>query len=127
VSSLANVPFGLGYVALFFYAIASERCQWLLRIFAPIGRMALTSYVAQSIVLCFVFFGYGLGLFGRLPSAPVALGGIALYAFQIGASHLWLSRFRFGPLEWLWRSLTFGSAQPLRRAPAVSDRARTLP
>jgi uncharacterized protein len=115
-SSLAKAPFALGYVSLFFCAIASERGQWLVRLFAPIGRMALTSYVTQSIVLGFVFFGYGLRLFGRLPSAPVALGGVALYALQIGASHLWLSRFRFGPLEWLWRSLTFGSAQPLRRA-----------
>jgi len=113
-------------VALLFCAVASERGKWLLRLFAPIGRMALTSYVTQSIVLSFVFFGYGLGLCGRLPSAPVALGGIALYALQIDASHLWLSRFRFGPLEWLWRSLTFGSAQPLRRAPAVLDRAQPL-
>lgn len=115
-SSLAKVPFALGYVSLFFCAVASERGQWLVRLFAPIGRMALTSYVTQSIVLGFVFFGYGLRLFGRLPSAPVALGAVALYAFQIGASDLWLSRFRFGPLEWLWRSLTFGSAQTLRRA-----------
>jgi uncharacterized protein len=126
VSSLANVPFALGYVALFFCAIANGRSAWLVRLFAPIGRMALTSYVTQSIGLGFVFFGYGLGLCGRLPSAPAALGGIALYAFQIGVSQLWLARFRFGPLEWLWRSLTFGSAQPLRRAPTVSDRARPL-
>ena len=126
VSPWDTVPFAFGYVALFFCAVASERGKWLLRLFAPIGRMALTSYVTQSIVLSFVFFGYGLGLFGRLPSAPVALGGIALYALQIGACHLWLSRFRFGPLEWLWRSLTFGSAQPLRRVPAVLDRAQPL-
>ena len=121
-----TVPFAFGYVAFFFCAVASERGKWLLRLFAPIGRMALTSYVTQSLVLSFVFFGYGLGLCGRLPSAPVALGGIAFYAFQIGTSHLWLSRFRFGPLEWIWRSLTFGSVQPLRRAPAASDRARPL-
>ena len=122
-----HIPFALGYIALFFCAIASGRGEWLSRILAPIGRMALTSYVTQSIVLGFVFFGYGLGLFGRLPSAPVALGGIALYVFQLGASHLWLSRFRFGPLEWLWRSLTFGSAQPLRRPPAVSDHPASTP
>ncbi len=118
VSSLSIVPFALGYAALFFCAVASGRAEWLVRIVAPIGRMALTSYATQSLVLGFVFYGYGLGLCGRLPSAPVALGGIAFYALQIGASHLWLSRFRFGPLEWVWRSLTFGRAQPLRRAPS---------
>jgi len=124
VSCLATVPFALGYVALFFCAIASECGVQLSRIFAPIGRMALTSYVTQSIVLGFVFFGYGLGLCGRLPSAPVALGGITLYAFQIGASHLWLSRFRFGPLEWIWRSLTFGRAQPMRGSCSPAPRLR---
>lgn len=122
VFSLASFPFAFGYAALFFWAVANGSCERLLRIFAPIGRMALTSYVTQSLVLGLVFYGYGLGLCGRLPSAPVALGGIAFYGFQIGASHLWLSRFRFGPLEWLWRSLTFGSAQALRSAPAVSAR-----
>jgi uncharacterized protein DUF418 len=68
VSSCAIVPFALGYVALFFWAVATGHRAW--RIFAPIGRMALTSYVAQSIVLGLFFFGYGLGLCGRLPSTP---------------------------------------------------------
>jgi len=122
VFSLAIFPFAFGYVALFLWAVAKGHCARLVRIFAPIGRMAFTSYVTQSLVLGLVFYGYGLGLCGRLPSAPVALGGIAFYSFQIGASHLWLSRFRFGPLEWIWRSLTFGSAQALRLAPVVSAR-----
>jgi uncharacterized protein len=83
--------------------------------FAAAGRMALTNYLTQSIVLGFIFYGYGFGLFGRLdPTAGLALA-IVLYAFQLAASLVWLRHFRFGPVEWLWRSLTYGRIFPLRR------------
>jgi len=112
VSSLSSVPFALGWVALFFWASSDERWLRRLRIFAPAGRMALTNYLTQSIVLSFIFYGYGLGLVGRLPTAPVALGGVAFYGLQVLISRCWLSRFRFGPFEWLWRSLTFSRRGP---------------
>jgi uncharacterized protein len=63
------------------------------------------------------FYGYGLGFIGRFgPTALVAIP-VGIFVLQIGFSHLWLSRFRFGPAEWVWRSLTYGKAQPMRRAP----------
>jgi len=123
-STFASVPFALGYVALFFWASADQQRRPLVNVFAPIGRMALSNYLFQSVLLGFVFFGYGLGLFGRLGSAPVAVGGIVLYSVQVLVSRAWLERFRFGPLEWLWRSLTWGRAQPFRRNPSSLAAAR---
>jgi uncharacterized protein len=76
--------------------------------------MALTNYLLQSIVLGFVFYGYGFGLFGRIGSAAAACIGLVLYAAQLQLSRLWLRRFRFGPFEWLWRSLAYGQRQPIR-------------
>jgi uncharacterized protein len=78
--------------------------------------MALTNYLLQSIVLGLVFYGYGFGLFGRIGSASAACIGIALYAAQVWMSRQWLNRFRFGPFEWLWRSMSYGKWQPLQRA-----------
>lgn len=82
---------------------------------AALGQMALTNYLFQSLVLGFVFYGYGLGLFGHLGSAAAAGIGIALYAAQIQLSRYWLRSFHFGPVEWLWRSLTYGRCQVIRR------------
>ena len=85
---------------------------WFSQRLAAAGRMALTNYVAQSVIFSIVFYGYGFGLFGRLGSAITALGGLAVFFVQILISDWWLEKFRFGPIEWLWRSLTYGSRQP---------------
>jgi uncharacterized protein len=76
--------------------------------------MALTHYLMQSFVFAVIFYGYGFGLFGKLAPAPVALFGIAFYLGQLALSVWWLERYRFGPFEWLWRSLTYGRSQPMR-------------
>ena len=78
--------------------------------------MALTNYLMQS-VLCTTFFnGYGFGYYGAFDR--VSLYGIVavVWALQLWSSSLWLSYFRFGPIEWLWRSLTYGKLQPMRSA-----------
>lgn len=75
---------------------------------APLGRMAFTCYLAQSFILSFVFYGWGLGQFGHMSAANGILLAIAIYAAQAIASALWLRRFRFGPLEWVWRSFSYG-------------------
>jgi uncharacterized protein len=106
--SLAPVALGLGYAAAL--VLVAPRLAFL----APLGRMALTSYIAQSILFGFLFYGYGLGWFGRVPVARAALLGVVVYAAQAALAALWLRRFRFGPLEWLWRSATYGAWQPLR-------------
>jgi uncharacterized protein len=78
--------------------------------------MALSNYLAQSAIFSLLFYGFGLGLFGRLGSAITAPLGLAVFAAQLVASEWWLRQFRFGPAEWLWRSLTYGRRQPMRRA-----------
>lgn len=83
-------------------------------LFASLGQMALTNYLTESVVLGVIFYGYGFGLFGRMGSAPAASIGIALYTGQLFFSRLWLRHYRFGPVEWLWRSLTYGRLQPMR-------------
>ena len=81
---------------------------------APVGRMALTNYLGQSIACIFVFYGIGLGWYGRV--GPTAVVGIAIVVFaaQAVASAWWLRRFQFGPAEWVWRSLAYGHPQPFR-------------
>jgi uncharacterized protein len=112
---LAQVFLAMGYAAALLLALRSVRARQALRPIAALGRMAFTNYVVQSLVFGFIFFGYGLGLFGRLGTVQAAALGTALYALQVLYSRWWLARFRFGPLEWAWRSLTYGRAQPLRR------------
>ncbi len=83
--------------------------------FAAFGRMALTNYVAQSFVYFFVEYGFGLDLFTHTGVTADLILGVAVTCCQITFSLWWLGRFRFGPLEWLWRSSTYGRWQPLKK------------
>jgi uncharacterized protein len=114
ISNLAPTVQALGYAALVGVAAGLPRLGYILRIFAPLGRMAFSNYIIQSLVFSWIFFGYGLGQFGRMSVTAACVLGIGLYGTQMIASALWLRWFRFGPLEWLWRTLTYGRAQPLR-------------
>ncbi|WP_394844722.1 DUF418 domain-containing protein [Pendulispora brunnea] len=87
---------------------------------APVGRMAFTNYLTQSMVFSTVFYGYGLGLIGQVGYTVPALMGISFYALQCVVSTYWLRHFRFGPFEWVWRCLTYGRWQPMRLATAPS-------
>ncbi|MDZ7708465.1 MAG: DUF418 domain-containing protein [Trueperaceae bacterium] len=117
-TSLGGPVLGFAYLGLATLAFtAPRRPGWAVgieRALAAAGRMALTVYLSQSIVMTLLFYGYGLGLYGRVgPTVglPIALG---LFAVQVVAARWWLQRFRFGPAEWAWRSLTYGTAQPWR-------------
>ena len=111
---LANLLMCLGYVAWVMRALASPPWQRSLAWLAPAGRMALTNYLMQSLVCTWIFYGYGLGYFEQLPRAWQPVFALVLFGLQVALSRLWLSRFRFGPVEWLWRSLTYAKLQPLR-------------
>jgi len=88
---------------------------------AAVGRTALSNYLLQSIVCTAIFYRYGLGLYGTVgPAAGMALS-VAVFALQAPASACWLRRFRWGPVEWIWRSLTYGWVQPMRAAPVRAD------
>jgi len=107
--NLAAVVLSLGYLSL--VMLSADRLQVL----APVGRMALTNYLLQSLVWTWVFYGHGLGLWGQLPRWSHPLFVLGFFAVQVVFSHWWMTRFRFGPFEWLWRSLTYLSLQPMRR------------
>ena len=77
--------------------------------------MALTNYVLQTVCCTLLFFGYGCGLYATMSRAELMLVWAAVSAVQIVVSWLWLALFRFGPLEWLWRSLVWWQVQPLLR------------
>jgi len=111
---LGTILLALGYGAAIIGIANLERGKMLLGWAAPLGRMAFTNYIAQSIVFGWIFYGYGLGLFGQL-GATSGLGiGLAVYFVQVLVSAWWLGRYRYGPVEWLWRTLMYGAAQPMR-------------
>jgi uncharacterized protein len=81
---------------------------------AAVGRMSLTNYLAQSVVFTLFFYGYGLGVYGEMGPLLTLLLCLAFFRLQIWFSQWWLARYRFGPVEWLWRSMTYGKLQPMR-------------
>ena len=107
------VPLALAYAAGLLAWRRSARSIALTAPLAAAGRMALSNYLTQSLVFAFLFYGFGFGLFGRLSPVEAAAIGITLYAGQLWFSMWWLHRYRFGPFEWLWRSLTYGRRQPM--------------
>jgi uncharacterized protein len=117
LSAGAGLLMSLGYLAWIMRGLESPMAAPLAAL-APAGRMALTNYLMQSLVCTWLFYGYGLGAFEQLPRAwqvPFALG---LFALQVALSRAWLARFRLGPAEWVWRTLTYGVRQPMRREAA---------
>lgn len=123
-TAMAPVVLAIGYGATIIGLFAFTRVSRVLRVFAPLGRMAFTNYLAQSLIFGWIFFGYGLGLFGRMSASHAIVIGMAVYLVQIAWSHWWLQRFRFGPVEWLWRTLMYGARQPWRADhPTTSESA----
>jgi uncharacterized protein len=109
-----------GYVALVTLLLRGTMWKRWLSPFATVGRMALTNYLSQTVICLTVFYGFGFGLVGRTGPALGLMIAVAVYAMQMAWSRLWLSHFRMGPLEWIWRSATYGRLQPLlNEAPGV--------
>ena len=101
------------------FGLLALRARWAaaLGVLAPMGQMALTNYLVQTLVGLWLCYGYGLGLglIGHIgPFASVGVCAAEVLA-QLAFSHWWMRRFRFGPAEWLWRSLSYGHWQRLRR------------
>ena len=106
--AISVVPLSLAYVSwLCLHWVKTKgntRFKWL----APLGRMALTNYIMQTLLGIFIFYGVGFGLGGDIGPTlffPIAFG---IYIFQIMFSKWWLTHFYYGPLEWIWRMLTYG-------------------
>ena len=116
---LGNLPACLGYVAVIVLMLNSRMFAGI-KILAPFGRMALTNYLTHSLVFSLIFYGYGLGYYGveRIWQLGYV---IAMVLVQIPLCHLWLTHFRYGPMEWLWRAITYWQLPAMRVAPGAFD------
>ena len=123
--SPAALLLAAGYCAGIVVAMQKQWGRRLFGIFAPVGQMALTNYLLQGFAYAFILYGppLGLGLAGRIGSFAVLLVCFAFFALQTALSHAWLARFRFGPMEWLWRALTYGEKPQMRRVRIASATA----
>jgi uncharacterized protein len=112
LAAIASITLCLAY-------LASVILLWLrgaawLRALAPVGRMALSNYLTHSLVFTLLFYGYGAGLYGEFGRATTTLFALVLFALQVLVSRWWLGRYRYGPMEWLWRWFTYGRRPALR-------------
>ena len=117
--SLIGQTFGAPALALFYMSgltLLAQKPSWQPRLnpLASVGRMAITNYLLQTVICTFLFYGYGFGLYGKMGAAAGILLTVLIYLIQIPKSVWWLKRFRFGPVEWLWRTLTYGQRQPMK-------------
>jgi hypothetical protein len=102
------------------FALAFPFCRSVLRVFAPIGRMSLTNYILQSIIGVALFYGCGLAMWGEVGITMSIVYIVGIFAVLTVCSAMWLKLFRQGPLEWLWRSLAYGRALPLRTTAVIA-------
>jgi len=107
---------GLFYVSSLALLLNKGMLAFCKKQIAPVGRMALTNYLLQSIVLTTIFYGYGFGLFEKITVWQGLLLSFVIFGLQVPISRWWLARFNFGPFEWLWRSLTYWKMQPFKRS-----------
>ena len=112
---LAGPILCLGYAAAMTLAYLRNPNRKLFIGFATVGRMALTNYLTQSLILTGLAYGWGFGLAMQLSGPQVLLISVVLFVTQILVSRLWLSKFGFGPLEWIWRCITYWRIFPITK------------
>ena len=105
----------IGILGLLMLLYKSGLFKWLFALMRPVGQMAFTNYLMQSFMCGLFFYGIGLGMYGHLQRHEVYYVVAAVWTLQIIWSHAWLKFFRFGPLEWAWRSLTYWKLQPFKK------------
>ena len=108
-----------GYLSLLILLYKAIPFRKILNVFAPVGQMAFTNYLSQSIITSIVF--YGFAVYGTLQRYEVYYVVGAIWLFQIVSSHIWLRYFRFGPFEWVWRSLTYLKKQPMKKKVELAE------
>ena len=112
---VASILVSFGHIAVVVLIVRSGVLRGIVERFAAVGRMALSNYLMHSVVMTTIFYGYGLSLYAEIPRLWQQAFVLALVTLQLLISPWWLKRFSFGPMEWLWRSLTYGQRQPMRR------------
>ena len=106
----------VGYLSLLILLYKIVPVKKILHVFAPVGQMAFTNYLSQSIITSIVF--YGIGFYSSLQRYEVYYVVVSIWIFQLIFSHIWMKYFLFGPFEWVWRSLTYLHRPPMRRRTA---------
>ena len=116
--AVATPMIAAGYICAIVLLFHGGWLSWLVRPFAPVGQMALTNYLTQSvaIILILTSVGPGLGLAGKAGASTFVPLVVTFFTAQILFSYFWMKFFAFGPAEWLWRTLTYGNAPRMRRA-----------
>jgi uncharacterized protein len=112
-NAFGSLVVALGHVGMLMLIVQSGAIGWLTTRLAAVGRMALSNYLTHSVVCTTLFYGYGFGLFGYINRTGLAGIVLLIWTFQLIISPIWLKHFRFGPAEWLWRSLTYWKLQPI--------------
>ena len=118
---LQRVVHCIGFFGLIMLLYKSNWFKWLFALMRPVGQMAFTNYLMQSLMCGLFFYGIGFGYFGNLQRYELYYVVLAVWIIEIAWSHIWLKFFRFGPLEWLWRSLTYWKRQPFRKTEQASS------
>jgi uncharacterized protein len=113
---LGRLAMTAGHLGALLLFCRSGGLPWLKRSLAAVGRMALSNYVSQTVICVTLFSGFGFGLYAELERYELYYVVGAIWIFELVVSPIWLKHYRFGPLEWLWRSLTYVERQPMRRA-----------
>ena len=103
------------WVGLVMLVCKAGLMPWLRRALSAVGRTAFTNYIGQTVICTLIFYGHGLGLYGSVSRVEQALIVLGVWAVQLAISTVWMWYFRFGPLEWAWRCLTYWRLQPMRR------------
>lgn len=106
--AVSVVPLCLAYTSVVCLHWVKKKGNTRLKILAPMGRMALTNYLMQTVIGIVIYYGVGLGFGGNIGPALFIPIGLAIYAFQVLYSNLWFKYFNYGPFEWIWRMLTYG-------------------
>lgn len=113
--AIGVAPLAMAYVAVFMLSFQTAAGKKILSLLAPVGKMAFSNYIMQSLVGNFVFLGAGLGYMGQIGPVYYTLFGVAFFIIQIILSTIWLKYFNYGPVEWLWRSATYKEWQSFRK------------
>jgi uncharacterized protein len=122
---LSSSALCLFYVTSLILLLRNDRLKTILSPMASMGRMAISNYLLQSIICTMLFYSYGLGLYGKVGPALTLLMALVIYSCQMVVSRYWLNRYQIGPVEWLWRSLTYGNRQPMKKSLASIQKEYT--
>ena len=110
---VGSVLVALGYIGIIMIICRSDQLIQFKKLLASVGKMAFTNYILMSVLGMFIFYGNGLGLYGQVERSIQILIVFAIWILLLIISPLWLQKYRYGPLEWLWRMLSYWRKQPM--------------